>query len=67
MNVPAEWLQGAIRFSLSGLNTQKDIDYVNEKLPLIVQRLRGLSALGKLADREAEPNQNRANGGRQWA
>jgi cysteine desulfurase len=58
MNVPAQWLQGAVRFSLSRLNTEKDIDYVNERLPSIVQRLRGLSALGKLAGRE-QPQPNR--------
>src|ERR1051325_2739721 len=62
MHVPAQWLQGAVRFSLSRHNTEKDIDYVNEKLPLIVQRLRGLSALGKLAGRDqAKPDQDRAN------
>jgi cysteine desulfurase len=48
MNVPADWLQGAVRFSLSRLNTAEEVSYVNEKLPGIVQRLKGLSALGKL-------------------
>ncbi|HEY7165768.1 MAG TPA: cysteine desulfurase NifS [Candidatus Binatia bacterium] len=62
MKVPAEWLQGAVRFSLSRLNTEKEIDYVNERLPLIVQRLRGLSALGKLAGRDqAQPDRRRVN------
>jgi len=50
--VPAEWLQGAIRFSLSELNTAEEISFVNEKVPLVVQRLQGLSALGKLASHE---------------
>ena len=52
MGVPAEWLQGAIRFSLSELNTAEEISFVNEKVPLVVQRLQGLSALGKLAGHE---------------
>lgn len=48
MNVPADWLQGAVRFSLSRFNTAAEVDYVNEKLPAIVQRLQGLSGLGRL-------------------
>ncbi len=48
MNVPADWLQGAVRFSLSRFNTDAEVDYVNEKLPAIVQRLQGLSGLGRL-------------------
>jgi cysteine desulfurase len=56
MKVPADWLQGAVRFSLSRFNTEEEVCYVNQKLPPIVQRLRGLSALGKLG------NQKRANG-----
>ncbi len=52
MGVPAEWLQGAVRFSLSRFNKEAEVHFVNEKLPLIVQRLQGLSALGKLGSRE---------------
>ena len=48
MNVPADWLQGAVRFSLSRFNTEAEVLYVNEKMPAIVQRLEGLSALGRL-------------------
>ena len=48
MKVPADWLQGAVRFSLSRFNTRQEVLYVNEKMPAIVQRLEGLSALGKL-------------------
>lgn len=50
MAVAPDWLQGAVRFSLSRFNTAEEVRYVNEKVPLIVQRLQGLSALGKLAD-----------------
>src|SRR5262245_16224691 len=52
MRVPPDWLQGAVRFSLSRFNTEDEVLYVNEKLPPIVQRLQGLSALGKLAKPE---------------
>jgi hypothetical protein len=52
MGVAADWLQGAVRFSLSRFNTQEEIQYVNEKVSSIVQRLQGLSALGKLADQQ---------------
>lgn len=50
MGVPADWLQGAVRFSLSRLSTAEEVSYVNETVPLIVQKLQGLSALGKLGD-----------------
>lgn len=51
MGVPPDWIQGAVRLSLSRYNTEEEVRYVSEKMPLIIQRLRGLSALGKLADR----------------
>lgn len=52
MGVPPDWIQGAVRFSLSRYNTEEEVRFVSEKLPLIVQRLRGFSALGKLGDRQ---------------
>lgn len=48
MQVAPDWLQGAVRFSLSRFSTDAEVDYVNEKLPAIVQRLQGLSGLGRL-------------------
>ncbi|MSP39562.1 MAG: cysteine desulfurase NifS [Deltaproteobacteria bacterium] len=51
MAVPADWLQGAVRFSLSQFNTQDEVSFVNEKVPAIVQRLQGFSALGRLANK----------------
>jgi cysteine desulfurase len=52
MRVVPDWLQGAVRFSLSRFSTAEEVRYVNEKVPLIVQRLQGLSALGKLASQQ---------------
>jgi cysteine desulfurase len=62
MGVPADWLQGAVRFSLSRFNSQAEIDYVNEKVPSIVQRLRGFSALGRL-DNQPPPDTAKQAGG----
>jgi cysteine sulfinate desulfinase/cysteine desulfurase-like protein len=55
MGVAPDWLQGAVRFSLSHLNTAEEVGYVNEKVPLVVQRLQGLSAMGKLAGQREQP------------
>lgn len=64
MGVAPDWLQGAVRFSLSRFNTAEEVRYVNEKVPLIVQRLQGLSALGKLADQQrAQQNKQGAGTG----
>jgi cysteine desulfurase len=52
MRTPADWLQGAVRFSLSRLNTQDEVRFVNERMPSIVKRLEGLSALGKFASQQ---------------
>lgn len=40
-----EEAHGSIRFSLSKHNTKEELDYVIEKLKIIVKRLRGMSAL----------------------
>ena len=57
MHVPADWLQGAVRFSLSRFNNEAEVHYVNQKLPSIVQRLRGYSQLGRSPD---QPQSSRA-------
>jgi cysteine desulfurase len=51
MGVPADWLQGAVRFSLSRFNDEAEVRYVNEKMPIIVHRLQEFSSLGKLGDK----------------
>ncbi|HEX2938806.1 MAG TPA: cysteine desulfurase NifS [Ruminiclostridium sp.] len=38
-----EVAHGSLRFSLSELNTEEDVDYILEKLPQIVERLRAMS------------------------
>lgn len=43
MGVPFTAAHGSIRFSLSRYNTQEEVDFVVEKLPAIIKRLRQLS------------------------
>ena len=45
IGVPAEKAHGSLRFTLSHENTEQDVDYILEKLPAIVQRLRDMSPL----------------------
>ena len=43
MGVPYTMAHGSVRFSLSIYNTDADVDLVIEKLPSIIERLRGMS------------------------
>jgi hypothetical protein len=63
MKVPPDWLQGAVRFSLNRFNSEKEIYYVNEKMPAIVQRLEGLSALGKLRSPQSRQSEDQVTAG----
>ena len=47
MGVPFTAAHGSIRFSLSVYNTEQDVDYVIEKLPPIVEKLRDISPFWK--------------------
>ena len=47
MGVPFTAAHGSIRFSLSVYNTEEEIDYIIEKLPPIIARLRELSPFWK--------------------
>ncbi|MFQ5849045.1 MAG: cysteine desulfurase NifS [Candidatus Binatia bacterium] len=49
MRVPPNWIQGAVRFSLSLYNTEDEVDLVIQEMRRVVQRLRDLSALGKVS------------------
>lgn len=53
MGVPFTAAHGSVRFSMSIYNTEAEIDYVIEKMPGIIEKLRGLSPFwknGKPAD-----------------
>lgn len=43
MDVPRSMVHGSIRFSFGRYNTEEDVDYVLERLPPIIKRLRELS------------------------
>jgi hypothetical protein len=43
MGVPFTMAHGSIRFSLSIQNTEAEIDFVIDKMPAIIERLRGMS------------------------
>ena len=43
MNVPFTAIHGSIRFSLSRFTTEKEIDYVIEKLPPIIEKINSIS------------------------
>ncbi len=43
MGVPFTMAHGSIRFSLSIYNTAEEIDFVIDKMPAIIERLRGMS------------------------
>lgn len=45
IGVPVEMAHGSLRFSLSHENTEEDVDYILEKMPGIVARLRAMSPL----------------------
>ena len=43
MGVPFTMAHGSIRFSLSVYNTEEEVDFIIEKMPAIIERLRGMS------------------------
>ena len=47
MGIPFTALHGSIRFSLSRFTTEKEIDFVIEKLPLIMEKLTSISPFQK--------------------
>ena len=49
MGVPFTAAHGSIRFSLSTYNTEDDIDFIIEKMPPIIERLRSMSPYWKKA------------------
>ena len=53
MGVPFTAAHGSIRFSLSRYTTEEEIDFVIEKMPPIIERLRGMSPFWKEAVKSA--------------
>lgn len=49
IGLPHEIAHGSIRFSLGYFNTEEDVDYVLEKLPVVISELREMSPLYKKA------------------
>ena len=47
IGLPADLVQGTVRFSLSKSTTKEEIDFVVEKLEEIVKRLRKISPITK--------------------
>ncbi len=46
IGIPREDTHGSLRLTTGRLTTEKDIDYVSEKLPMVIQDLRKMSAVG---------------------
>ena len=45
MGVPHEKAHGSLRLSISHATTDEDIDYIIEKVPEVVEKLRNMSPL----------------------
>jgi cysteine desulfurase len=56
MGVPFTMAHGSIRFSLSVYNTEEEVDFVIEKMPAIIERLRSMSPFWNQAQ-QASSNQ----------
>ncbi len=54
MGVPFTYSHGSVRLSLSRYNTQEEVDFVAEKLPAIIAKLREISPYRNLPDDAAD-------------
>ena len=54
MGLPPESSHGSLRFSLGKSNTEEDIDFIIEKLPPIVERMRSMSPLWNEAEKSGK-------------
>jgi cysteine desulfurase len=50
MGVPFTMAHGSIRFSLSVYNTEEEIDFIIDKFPPIIERLRSMSPYWKVGE-----------------
>ncbi|MCC6573688.1 MAG: cysteine desulfurase NifS [Planctomycetes bacterium] len=69
MSVPFTAVHGSIRFSLGRYSTDKDVDYVLEKVPPVIKRLREISPFGRQAPNEkaeAERRREKIESGRRF-
>jgi len=55
MGVPFTMAHGSIRFSLSVYNTEEEVDFVIEKMPAIIERLRGMSPFWNTKEQACNP------------
>ena len=53
-NLPSQLAHSSIRFSLNEDNSEKDVDYILEKLPAIISRLREISTVWNAIKAEAK-------------
>lgn len=61
MDVPFTALHGSIRFSLSRFNTDKEIDYIIDKLPVIIDKLANISPYRNELDKLKAEFKNRSH------
>ncbi len=69
MSVPFTAVHGSIRFSLGRYTTDKDVDYVLEKVPPVIKRLREISPFGHAAPNakaEQDRKREKIESGRQF-
>ncbi len=52
IGLPAEVAHGSLRLSIHDCNSEEDVDYILEKLPPIIERLRSMSPLWERIKRE---------------
>ncbi|MCL2402508.1 MAG: aminotransferase class V-fold PLP-dependent enzyme, partial [Oscillospiraceae bacterium] len=54
LGLPHEIAHGSLRLSLSEYNTPEEVEYIIEKLPPIIQRLRDMSPVWEQIQKEGE-------------
>ncbi|MEE9615232.1 MAG: cysteine desulfurase NifS [Thermodesulfobacteriota bacterium] len=64
MGLPHELSHGSVRFSLGSSTTEEDVDYLVEKMPPIVERMRNMSPLWSEAEGKAANISFQEKGGR---
>ena len=52
--LPSQLAHSSLRFSLNEDNSEKDVDYILDRLPVIISRLRGISSVWNIVKAEAK-------------